>query len=66
MPPSCVRKAYAKHDAAAQPAVPADRCAREIIGFLAVCVLRLRRLNGNPLGGASKPRGTRIADVNNV
>jgi hypothetical protein len=35
---------------AAQPAVPADRCAREIIGFLAVCVMRLRRLNGNPLG----------------
>jgi hypothetical protein len=36
---------------AAQPAVAADRFAREIVGFLAVFVMRLRRLNGNPLGG---------------
>jgi hypothetical protein len=35
---------------AAQPAVPADRFAREIIGILAVCAVRLRRLNGNPFG----------------
>ncbi|MDQ2999589.1 MAG: hypothetical protein M3R61_21355, partial [Chloroflexota bacterium] len=33
----------------AQPAVPADRFAREIVRFLAVCVVRVRRLNGNPL-----------------
>ncbi len=34
-----------------QPAVPADRFAREIVGILAVVVMRLRQLNGNPLGG---------------
>jgi hypothetical protein len=34
----------------AQPAVPADRFAREIVRFLARCVMRLRLLNGNPLG----------------
>jgi hypothetical protein len=37
--------------AATQPAVPADRFAREIIGILAAYAVRLRRLNGNPLGG---------------
>jgi hypothetical protein len=37
---------------AAQPAVPADRFAREIIAILAVLVTRLRRLNGNPLARA--------------
>jgi len=39
---------------AAQPAVAADRFAREIGGFLAACAVRSRQLNGNPLGGASK------------
>jgi hypothetical protein len=38
-------------EAAAEHAVPAGRCAREIVGILAVFVVRLRRLNGNPLGG---------------
>jgi hypothetical protein len=36
----------------AQPAVPADRCAREIVRFLTLAVARLRQLNGNPLGRA--------------
>jgi hypothetical protein len=35
--------------AAAEPAVAADRFAREIGCFLAVFVMRSRRLNGNPL-----------------
>jgi hypothetical protein len=34
----------------AQPAVPADRFAREIVRFLTACAVRLRRLNGNPFG----------------
>jgi hypothetical protein len=34
----------------AEHAVAADRFAHEIVGFLAVCAARLRRLNGNPLG----------------
>jgi hypothetical protein len=34
----------------AQPAVPADRFAREIGGILAVSAVRSQRLNGNPLG----------------
>jgi hypothetical protein len=37
-------------DLAAQPAVATDRFARKIVGFLAGCVMRLRRLNGNPFG----------------
>ena len=37
--------------APAQPAVPADRCAPKIVRFLAVVVMRVRQLNGNPLGG---------------
>src|SRR5205085_2500005 len=36
----------------AEHAHAADRCAREILGFLTVCVARLRRLMGNPLGGS--------------
>jgi hypothetical protein len=35
---------------AAQPAIPADRFARKIIGILTLFPVRLRRLNGNPLG----------------
>ena len=35
----------------AQPAVAADRFAREIVRFLAVGVMRLQQLNGKPLGG---------------
>ncbi|MDQ2998639.1 MAG: hypothetical protein M3R61_16505, partial [Chloroflexota bacterium] len=51
---------------AAQPAVPADRCAHKIVGFLKVLVMRSRQLNGNPLGGqaknvASRSRTRRIA-----
>jgi hypothetical protein len=38
-------------DQPTQPAVPADRFAREIVGFLAACAARLRQLNGKPLGG---------------
>ncbi len=39
-----------KHfEAAAQPAVAADRFAREISAILTVCVMRSRQLNGNPL-----------------
>jgi hypothetical protein len=34
----------------AQPAVPADRCAHETGGFLRNSTMRLRQLNGNPLG----------------
>jgi len=37
--------------------VPADRFAREIVGILAVCVMRLQRLNGKPLGGTIKGSG---------
>ncbi len=44
--------AIERHSPAAQPAVPADRFAREIEGILAGCMVRLRRLNGNPLDGA--------------
>jgi hypothetical protein len=33
----------------AEHAVAADRFARKIIGILAVCVMRSRQLNGNPL-----------------
>jgi hypothetical protein len=40
-----------RREPAAQPAVPADRFARKIVRILAVCVMRLRQLNGNPLGG---------------
>jgi hypothetical protein len=37
---------------AAQPAIPADRFAREIVRFLvSACAARSRQLNGNPLGG---------------
>jgi hypothetical protein len=36
--------------AAVQPAVPADRFAREIVRIMTRCVARLRQLNGNPLG----------------
>ena len=36
---------------AAEHAPAADRFAREIVGFLTVCVARSRRLMGNPLGG---------------
>jgi hypothetical protein len=36
---------------AAQPAVPADRFAREIVRFLTVCAARSRQLNANPFGG---------------
>jgi hypothetical protein len=39
-------------DRSAEHGVAADRCAREIIRFLTVCVARLRRLNGTPFGGA--------------
>ena len=35
----------------AQPAVAADRFAREIVGFLKVFSARSRHLNTNPLGG---------------
>jgi hypothetical protein len=35
---------------AAQPAVAADRCAREIIGFLTSIARARGWLNGNPLG----------------
>ena len=38
---------------AAQPAVPADRFAREIVRFDKLTVARSRQLNGNPLGGRS-------------
>ena len=39
---------------AAQPAVAADRFAREILAFLMrSCVARSPQLNGNPLGGSS-------------
>jgi hypothetical protein len=39
-------------DPATQPAVAADRCAREIVGILEdVSAARSRQLNGNPLGG---------------
>jgi hypothetical protein len=38
---------------AAQPAVAADRFAREIGGFLAVIAVRSRQLNGIPLGRPS-------------
>ncbi len=35
---------------AAQPAIPADRFAREIVRFLvSACAARSRQLNGNPL-----------------
>jgi hypothetical protein len=34
----------------AQHAVATDRFAREIVRILAVCVARLRRLNGRPFG----------------
>jgi len=37
--------------AAAQPAVAADRFAREIVGFLKAFPARSRQLNGKPLGG---------------
>ena len=37
--------------AAAQPAVPADRCAHEIVRILTDCAARVRQLNGNPLDG---------------
>jgi hypothetical protein len=39
-----------------QPAVPADRCAREIVRILTVVLARARRLNGNPLGGHHQSR----------
>jgi hypothetical protein len=35
---------------AAQPAVAADRFAHEILGILKCDTMRLRQLNGNPLG----------------
>ena len=35
---------------AAEPAVPADRCARKIVVFLCDLVRRSRQLNGNPFG----------------
>ncbi len=38
---------------AAEHAVAADRFARKIVCFLAVCVMRSRLLNANPLGGAT-------------
>lgn len=37
---------------AAQPAVAADRFAREIVGFERRCMQRSRQLNGRPLGGS--------------
>ncbi len=44
-----------KHfEAAAQPAVAADRFAREISAILTVGVMRSRQLNGNPLGASFK------------
>src|SRR4051794_38285053 len=46
---------------AAQPAVAADRFARKIVRFLAVCVVRSRQLNGNPLDGASIDRSRAMA-----
>jgi hypothetical protein len=42
----CLIKATVQH------AVPADRFAREILAILAVFVVRLRQLNGNPLDAA--------------
>ena len=39
----------------AQPAVPADRCAREILRILTGFAVRLRRLNGIPFGGSLVP-----------
>jgi len=48
----------------AEHAVAADRCARKIVGFLAACVARLRRLNGKPLGGREAvPSPTRAMGV---
>jgi hypothetical protein len=42
--------------------VPADRFARKIIGILAVCLMRSRRLNGNPFGGLVTTGPTLFAD----
>jgi hypothetical protein len=38
------------HEIAVQPAVAADRFAREIVRILGGGIMRLRRLMGNPLG----------------
>jgi len=40
-------------DRSAEHAHAADRFAREIVRFLTVLVMRLRRLMGNPLAGNS-------------
>jgi hypothetical protein len=47
-----------KTGAAVQHAHAADRFAREIDGFLTVCVARLQRLMGRPLGRRHHRRAT--------
>ncbi len=49
--------------AAAQPAVAADRFAREIVGFLKAFPARSRQLNGKPLGGDHQPSSIRRANA---
>jgi hypothetical protein len=53
-----------RHDSTAQPAVAADRFAREIVGILAVLVVRSRQLNGIPFGGAHRLASVPVALYN--
>ncbi len=48
--PPMIPSSHVDERHAAEPAVPADRFAREILAILAVCVMRSRQLNGKPFG----------------
>ena len=51
----------------AEHIVPADRCAREIVGFLkASCAARSRQLNGKPFGTRGNVIGIPFIDVDAV